>query len=300
MKILIFGRGVISTQYAYALQQAGHNVEFYVRPGKKVEHIHLNIYLKGKYLDTIWPVSMRETLPADHDYDLILVSVQHYQFAQLADFLSTRTSKASILIFNNFWEDPVKATAALPQEQLVWGFPIAAGGYDANNILKGALFGKVHFGTFGTPATDRDRSIRQLFKSAGFDIITHHDFKSWLSIHFLVNAGILSQALRAGSVGLMMSSPEHGRNAVLNVRELFPLLAQRGIKVQGEAALFKLPPRLVSFLMRTVLKINPAFKHSLMSHSNLEEVKSFCRDVLEEAREKGITVPRLAAISSLL
>lgn len=300
MKILIFGRGVISTQYAYALEQAGHTIAFYVRPGKKVDHIHLNIYYKGKYLDKVWPVTTQDELKSDHDYDLILVSVQHYQFNSVAEFLSTRASKASILIFNNFWEEPIKATAMLPQEQLVWGFPMAAGGYDAHGVLKGALFGKVHFGTFGTAPTQRDLAIRQAFKSAGFGIIAHNDFKSWLSIHFVVNAGILSQTLRAGSIGLMMSSKEHGRNAVLNVRELFPVLQQRGIKVQGEAALFKLHPGLVSLLMRTVLKLNPSFKHSLMNHSNQEEVKSFCRDVLEEARRKKIAVPRLEMVASLL
>lgn len=300
MKILIFGRGVISTQYAYALEHAGHTVEFYVRPGKMTNAIHLNIYYKGKYIDEVWPVSMREELPTDHDYDLIFVSVQHYQFNTVAEFLRTRASKATLLIFNNFWDDPQQATAALPQQQLVWGFPMAAGGFDANNVLKGALFGKVHFGTFGTAPAARDLAVRNLLKSAGFGIITHHDFKSWLSVHFVVNAGILSQTLRAGSIGLMMSSPEHGRNAVLNVRELFPVLQQRGIKVQGEAAIFKLPPRIVSFIMRMVIKINPAFRHSLMSHSNHEEVKSFCRDVLAEARQKGISVPRLAATAHLL
>lgn len=35
MRILFFGRGEISTQYAWAFEQAGHTVEFYVRKGRK-------------------------------------------------------------------------------------------------------------------------------------------------------------------------------------------------------------------------------------------------------------------------
>ena len=31
MKILMFGRGVISTQYGWAFEKAGHTVEFYRR-----------------------------------------------------------------------------------------------------------------------------------------------------------------------------------------------------------------------------------------------------------------------------
>ena len=32
MKILMFGRGVIAAAYGWALERAGHEVEFYVRP----------------------------------------------------------------------------------------------------------------------------------------------------------------------------------------------------------------------------------------------------------------------------
>ena len=300
MKILIFGRGVISTQYAYALEKAGHTIEFYVRPGRKAEKISLNIYDRGKYVDTTWTVTMRDDLPPNHEYDLIFVSVQHYQFKKVASFLSDKVGKATMLIFNNCWNDPVAEASDLPQEQLVWGFPIAAGGFDQQGVLKGALFGRVHFGTFGTEPTERGNKVRQLFKTSGFKILEHKDFKTWLTIHFVVNAGLLSQALRAGSLGLLLVSKDHSKQAAFNVRELFPVLKQRGIKVQGEAALFRLPPWLVSFLMRTIMKLNPAFSHSLLNHSNPDEVKSFCRDVLAEARSKGISVPRLASISSYL
>lgn len=293
MKILMFGRGVISTQYAYALEQAGHTVAFYVRPGKKADTIPLNIYIKGKYIDTKWKVTMQEELPVNHDYDLIMVSVQHYQFANVAAFLADKASAATILIFNNFWKDPVEEAGLLPQAQLAWGFPMAAGGFDQQGVLKGALFGSVHFGTFGTLPTAREMAVRQVFKTSGFRIIEHRDFKTWLSIHFVVNAGLLSQALHAGSLGLLLASKEHGKQAVLNVRELFPVLQQRGIKVQGEASLFKLPPWLVSLLMRTVMKLNAGFRHSLLNHSNAEEVRSYGQEVLAEARAKGIAVPRL-------
>ena len=46
MKILVFGRGVIATVYGWALERAGHDVEFYVRPGRAAaygETIDLNL-----------------------------------------------------------------------------------------------------------------------------------------------------------------------------------------------------------------------------------------------------------------
>jgi len=73
---------------------------------------------------------MREELPVNHDYDLIVVSVQHYQFTNVASFLADKACYATILIFNNFCKDPVAEAASLPQAQLAWGFPMAAVGFD--------------------------------------------------------------------------------------------------------------------------------------------------------------------------
>lgn len=38
MKILMFGRGVIATQYGWVLEQTGNTVEFYVRPGRIAQY----------------------------------------------------------------------------------------------------------------------------------------------------------------------------------------------------------------------------------------------------------------------
>lgn len=94
MKILMFGRGVISVLYGWALQKAGNTVEFYVRPGKieqygpkiPLEILDARSTFAGQLTRESWPISMRETLPPDHDYDLIFVSVQHYHFAKVAQF----------------------------------------------------------------------------------------------------------------------------------------------------------------------------------------------------------------------
>src|SRR5579862_9864554 len=38
MRVLMFARGVIATTYGRELQGAGHDVEFYVRPGRAAEY----------------------------------------------------------------------------------------------------------------------------------------------------------------------------------------------------------------------------------------------------------------------
>src|ERR1700722_12653218 len=105
----MFGRGVISALYGWALEKTGHAVEFYVRPGRAAQYgpeVRLDIIdarrsIVGQRVNESWAIRMREDLPADHDYDLILVSVQHYHFEDVSAFLGPRVGKATALVFNN-------------------------------------------------------------------------------------------------------------------------------------------------------------------------------------------------------
>jgi 2-dehydropantoate 2-reductase len=245
---------------------------------------------------------MREDLPADHDYELILVSVQHYHFDEVSAFLGPRVSKATLLIFGNFWKDPQASASSLAMDQIAWGFPMAGGGFTKEGVLGGALFRRVEFGTFGTHPTDRESAVYDLFRKSGFKIQQHRDFRGWLWGHFLLDAGFLSQALQAGgSMKLVMASSFHGRNAMLNIRELVPMLQARGVdvKAHGELAIAKLPPWLASMVLQLIVKFHAPTRAMVESHANSEELRRVCRDVLDEARKLGISVPRLEAAEPL-
>jgi 2-dehydropantoate 2-reductase len=131
MKILMFGRGVIAVAYGWALERAGHEVEFYVRPGRAAEYgaaIDLELLdarrrWRGRRVTERWPVRYRESLEPDHDFDLIVVSVQHYGFAEAVSFLAPRVGKATVLVFNNLWVEPSAAVEALPAGQVAWVSP---------------------------------------------------------------------------------------------------------------------------------------------------------------------------------
>lgn len=109
MRILFFGRGVISTQYAWAFEQAGHTVEFYVRKGRK-ETLGSSIELemwdarKGKQLiQESWNVKLHEEIRPN--YDLIIVSVNTEQLPAATQLISTTAGGTPVLIFNNLWQD---------------------------------------------------------------------------------------------------------------------------------------------------------------------------------------------------
>lgn len=308
MKILMFGRGVISTQYGWAFEKAGHSVTFYIRkestkgfnPEISVKILDARKKLAGVMNKEIWTTKVINDIPEQHDYDLIIVSVQHYQFAKVAGFLAPKIGKATVLIFNNFWTDPLKETALFPKEQLAWGFPLAGGGFDANGVLNGAILPDVHFGTFGTKPTNRERAVRELFAQTGFKIKDHADFRGWLWTHFVVDAGFFSKVLEVGSVEKVFSSNKHLKDVILQVRELLQLVEKRGINLSHnlqDIKMYRRPTWMGSLMVRFLLKISPPFRTMVYSHNNPEEALSYGRDVLKIAKELNFKLPLLESKS---
>jgi 2-dehydropantoate 2-reductase len=305
MKILLFGRGVISTQYAWAFEKTGHTVEFYVRPGRKAEFgstVALNIFdarkkIRGILVNENWNVKLREDLNSNHDYDLIIISVQHYHFKDAVDFLADKIGNATVLIFNNCWEEPQEMVKQLLENQLVWGFPGAGGGFDEKGVLNGSLFDKVTFGTFGTEQSARGIEVIKLFKLSGFKVTELKDFRSYLLSHFVLNAAMHLNSLKSNT-GLAsindLQTNKFWRNVILNGKELLPLLKARNvdIKASAEMKMFSFPPWILSFLMRIVIKFLPSVKQIFTGHSNHEELKAYCNDVMKSAEELKINLPR--------
>lgn len=303
MKILMFGRGVISIQYAWAFEKSGHEVEFYVRPGRKAEYgatVTLNVLdarkkIKGVSIREEWPVTMVEDFNAGHDYDLIIVSVQHYHFKKAAEFLSDKAGRATLLLFNNFWEEPLEQAAKLPADHLVWGFPMAGGGFDNKGVLNGTLWGSITIGTFGTEPSERAVAVMDLFKSAGFKSKVIKDFRSWLFGHFIMNAAMHLETLKYGARFDLdsLQTTKHWKNIIANGKELLPLLRARNVNINAspDLKMFSLPPWLLSFVMKIVMKCLPSVKQIFTGHSNHDELQSYCVDVISKAKELNVELP---------
>jgi 2-dehydropantoate 2-reductase len=306
MKILMFGRGVIAVAYGWALEQAGHEVEFYVRPGRAAQYgatIDLELLdarrrLRGRLVTEKWPVRYRESLEPDHDFDLIVVSVQHYSFSEAMSLLAPRAGRATVLVFNNLLVEPAVAAAALPADQVAWGFPGAGGGFGEDGVLRAALLPVVFFGTLDEPPSERALAVRAVFRQAGFRISETTDFRGWLSIHFLQNAALHTQSLRLGSLAALGGSRQAVHEAILATRELLPLAEARGVDLRrhrGDVLPFTAPVWLTAPALTWLLGHFPPMRVVMESHANREELRAVCRDTLAEARSLGVSVPRLEA-----
>jgi 2-dehydropantoate 2-reductase len=308
VKILMFGRGVIASVYGWALERAGNDVEFYVRPGRAAEYgevMDLDLLdarrrMWGRRVVDSRPVRYRETLDPDHDFDLIVLSVQHYQLAAATAFLAPRIGGATVLVLGNIWSEPTAAIGALPVDRVAWGFPLAGGSFGADGVLHGVVLPAVVFGTLGQPPTDREQAVRRAFRRAGFRLREQPDFRGWLWIHFVGNAGLYSQGLRLGSLADLVGETDALREALLTSRELLPLLEARGVDLRrhrGGVLPYRAPTWLTAPALSWLLGHVGLARASLRAHSDpaAEEGRAICRDTLAEAHRLGVAVPRLEA-----
>lgn len=306
MKILFWGRGVIGTQYAWALENAGHTVEFYVRKGKKEQYgtsINLEIIdgrrnKKGRLVKEQWPIVTHEEIMETHDYDLIFVSVNPEQLSVAVKYLEPRLGNATVLFFGNFWRDIKKSVEPLPLNQVVWGFPGAGGGIEGNNLY-GALYKSVQFGIFGSGPTKRDLELHNLFAEAGFKVNVHKDFQVFLRNHFITNVAMEVEVIKSGSFKKVASSREALVGVSRNTKELILLLKASGTKLDLSARILSSIPSSVFGLFMSMVFTPKGTPYAAMEH-NRYQVGPSIREMIAEARKYGIETPRLFAVECLI
>jgi 2-dehydropantoate 2-reductase len=298
MRILFFGRGLISTQYAWAFEKAGHTVEFYVRQGRKEtfgSHIELEMWdaRRGKQLiKESWNVKLHEEIRPD--YDLIIASVNTEQLPEAARLLSTVAGTAPVLIFNNVWQDLKSSISPLSMNNVVFGFPGAGGGIEDNRLRGGFL--KMIFLEKPRAGTEQmNNKVKDLFESAHFKISWIKDMQSWLWNHFAMNAAMETEVLKSGSFPALFHHSDSFANVGKNMREMLPVLKARGAKMDMITLLLtKIPPALLGTLFNKVIFAKGSLPRFFMEYNN-SKAGFAVLEVVREAKKLGIPLPRLTA-----
>lgn len=308
MRILMFGRGVVAAAYGWALAGAGHDVEFYVRPGRAASYgdsMDLDILdarRKGRdrWVRETWSPRYREELAPEHDFDLIVLSVPHHRLPDAIEFLSTRIGNATVLMLSNVWDEPADVVAPLPPAQVAWGAPQAGGGYDEAGRLHATLLPAVLFGSLNETLTDRELAARTAFRHAGFRVRERPDIRGWLLLHTATDAGLFSQALRRGAMADLIGDTAALREAMLIGRELLGVIEARGVDLRRHrttALTYRLPSWLPAVVLSAATTRVAIVRRAFEAHADpdAEEPRVVCRDVLAEARRLGVPTPRLSA-----
>lgn len=305
MRILMFGRGVIATIYGQALSEAGHDVEFYVRPGRAAEYereIRTEIFDArrvpwGRRTRTTFAPRLRETIGPDDGFDLVVLSVGHHRLAEAASFLAPRVGEATVLVFGNIWDEPTAAVAPLRADRVLFGFPQAGGGFADDGVLHGSLFRSVILGTDGELSGARRHDVRAAFQRAGMGVREEDDMRGWLWLHVAMDAGMFSQALKSGGLANMIGDRRALRDAFRATRELAPVLELRGVDL-GRHRVATMPyrhPRATAALLAWATVLIPMARGNLAAHTDphTPEHRAVLADTLRTARELGIVTPRI-------
>lgn len=307
MKILFLGRGVIGTQYAWAFENAGHTVEFYVRESRKAQygsHVYLELWdtrrsKKDRFVKEKWPIVTCEEINENHNYDLIFMSVNPEQVSSVVKYLAPRVGDATVLFFNNFWQDPQSAVLPIPLSQVVFGFPGAGGGFEGNTLY-GGLYKTVQFGTFEPVPTKRDLEVRKLFAEAGFKIMAQKDVQSWLWNHYAFNAAMEIEVLKSGSFEKAITSRKALIGMAQNIKEMVPILKAKGSKLDIMTKVVSiLPPHIFGLLMHSLVFSPKSMTYALVTHNHYK-VGYAVQELITEARKHGINAPRLYEVEKLI
>jgi len=305
MKILFFGRGAIGTQYAWAFENAGHTVEFYVRKGRKEQygsHVNLEIWdtrqsKKDQIIKEKWPILTYEEINKKNDYDLIFLSVNPEQVSSAISFLAPRVGNATVLFFCHLWQDPRLAVSPIPLSQIVWG--LGGGGGFEGNTLYGVLNKTVPFLTFESEPSKRELDVRNLFVEAGFKIVVYKDAQSWLWNRFAINVAMEIEVLKSGSFKKVITSRKALAGIGSNMKEIIKVLKAKGSKIDVMTRVIGgLPPKIVGFIMSNVMSPK-GMSYAAVEHNHFK-VGYAVREVIADARKYGINAPRLFEAESLI
>ena len=306
MRVLMFGRGVIATTYGHAFQAAGHEVEYYVRPGRAAEYggeVRIDLVdgrrrrpLGRRSVETT-RTRLRESISPDDAFDLVVLSVGHHRLAEAAAFLAPRIGDATVLVFGNVWDEPPAAVAPLPADLVVFGFPQAGGGFADDGVLTAALLGSVIIGATGEAPNRRELAVHGAFRQADVTVRTERDMRGWLWLHFVFDAGIFAQGLRSGGLANMVGDREALREAFANSRELLPVVEARGVDLRrhrGTTLPARLPGLTGAVFAQATARL-PIARVSLSAHTDphAAEPRAVIDDTLREAHRLGVPVPRL-------
>jgi 2-dehydropantoate 2-reductase len=303
----MFGRGVIASVYGWVLEQAGNDVEFYVRPGRAAQYgpvldldlLDLRRSIRGSRVIEHWPVRLREEFDASDGFDVVIVSVAHDRLATAIEFLAPRVGNTTVLVLGNAMGDLSAAVTPVPIDQVVWGFPGAGGGFQPDGRLQSVLQRTV---TFAAPSERNDArhlAMRRMFSDAGLRLRQQPDLPGWLAVHLVLDAGMFAQGLRLGTLSELVGRRDALTEAFLTSRELLPVLAAQGIDLRRHRSAVALlrHPHAAGALLAWATRHVAAARISLEAHTDpaAAEPRAVVRDVLAMAHDAGMSAPRLAA-----
>ncbi len=191
MKILVYGAGVQGSVFAALLHRAGQDVEILARGQRLADIREHGIVLErlGTPDRQVTRVPVVERLGTTDFYDLVVVTLQKGQVADVLPILAANDGLPSIAFFMNNVAGPDEFVRALGAERVLLGFGLMGGIRDGAVVRwasgeKDSHSFEVAMGEVDGSDTPRLRRILNAFGKAGIDAYAQPNMDAWLKAHW--------------------------------------------------------------------------------------------------------------------
>ena len=305
MKILIFGAGVIGCTYGWQLTEAGHDISFLVRKGKKKSieengiHIHCTDFRNGGKVkaEIVFRPKVLDILSVDNDFEYIIVATNNLHPEEVLSVLKESAGKAHILFFQNIWYDDLERISQyISPGQYFFGFPFMAGGgrneKGINAVISGSKYSKTMLGETTGETTPRIQKIADAMSDAGMKPFISNQIMNWLIPHYAFITGISAGIIKAGgTMKSFISNTKIIKTTIKSIREGFYVCSQMNINPKKEKVnkLYYLP------LFISVPIVKKIFRDEAMQamfdgylKNSTKEIQLMVQKIISDGDKSGI------------
>jgi 2-dehydropantoate 2-reductase len=297
MNILVFGAGVVGSQYAARLRQAGHMVTLLARAERAAQVREHGIVLEAVNtgrVETVF-VTVKEKLEEDDDYDLVIVAVRANQIAAVLPMLAANHQTPNVLFIGNNPSGAEALVKALGRERVLLGFGAVGGqrkGYVVQYYARpGKTFGRTYLGELDGLVSPRLVQVAIALTEArlGPELVPNMD--AWLKVHAAIISPLALAVYSAGGDNYRLARTRDGLLlAVRAVREGLGVL--NALKITVVPAVYHLlewlPEPLLLVLLRGLINTQAA-EINIAGHANAarDEMKLVADEFYNLVRASG-------------
>ena len=286
MKILIIGKGVIGSIYAHQFLKNGFEVHHYIRQINDDLSSSIKIDILDKTINKIETGTYTYTFTDNltSDYDLIVVSVRHYQLLSLLEKISSLN--VTTLVFGNVWTDlsNIKSLFKNP-ETIFFGMP-RAGGAILNDKLEGAILPEIILEE--RSSTNAYNQIVNLFENSGRKIVTIKNMQDWYWTHFATTVAWICGGVKAKGYIPFSKSYTAIKDSLNAGKEAIEIVKTRGanIAVCEDIKPFLLPTWISAVIIKIVLAKEETIRISA-GHGDYAptEMTKIYEDIVKKGKE---------------
>ncbi len=310
MDILVIGAGVVGSQYAARLRQAGHMVSLLARGQRAAELRQHGIVLEAVntgQVETVH-VMVTEHLDAEERYEWVIVALRSNQLESLLPALAAHPGTPNILFIGNNPAGAAKYVQVLGRERVALGFG-SVGGLRRDGVVRyyrrpGAVYGRTYLGELDGRMTPRLAALSRALAEARLPAVAVSDMDAWLKTHAALISPLALAIYAAGGDNYRLARTPDGLLLALRaVREGLAVLRDLNVPVLPPAlgAVSWLPEPLLLLYLRGLMNTR-AGEIGLAGHANAarDEMRQVADDFYTLVRAAGRPAPALDQLRAYL